>query len=216
MVNVDVSNTTFWHETAISQLAMLITGANSMQDCINKCRQVKASPTGSAMKESYHFAALRRLQKNDMKVLFRGASESKLHHHDWSHQSLVSNFFLDIKNKIHKIHRVSEFTARTYKFDVLDRNTGQTRPNVTVEQYFKDKYNLALQWPELPLLETGRKNVFYPMECCVMEKGQKYPYKLDEAQVCVYVRFPLTEETLAKMYKDCQYDQVCRLEARSP
>lgn len=78
MVNVDVSNTTFWHETAVSQLAMQITQASSMQDCINKCRQVRASETnGDAMKESYHFAALRRLQKNNIKVLFRGASDGK-------------------------------------------------------------------------------------------------------------------------------------------
>lgn len=65
-----------------------------MQDCINKIKPVKANPLGGkALKESYHFAALRRLVKNDMKVLFRGASESKLHYHDWSRQSLVSNVF---------------------------------------------------------------------------------------------------------------------------
>lgn len=78
MVNVDVSNTTFWHETVVSQLALLITGANSMQDCVNKIKQVPASHTnGDAMKESYHFAALRRLQKNNIKVFFRGASDGK-------------------------------------------------------------------------------------------------------------------------------------------
>lgn len=78
MVNVDVSNTTFWHETSVSQLAMLITGANSMQDCLNLCRAVPSVPGSNTMKESYHAAALRRLNKNNVRVLFRGASDGKL------------------------------------------------------------------------------------------------------------------------------------------
>lgn len=90
---------------------------------------------------------------------------------------------------MHKIHRVSDLTARTHRFDVFDRASNTTQKDVTVEDYFKDKYNLALQWPELPLLEMRKKGVYYPMECCVMDKGQKYPYKLDEQQVCVHVFF---------------------------
>lgn len=82
---------------------------------------------------------------------------------------------------------MSDLTARTYVFDVYDRASNTTEKDVTVEDYFRTKYAVHLQWPELPLLETGRKNVYYPMECCLMDKGQKYPYKLDEQQVRVYV-----------------------------
>lgn len=95
--------------------------------------------------------------------------------------------FLAIKSKTWRIHRVANFSARTYTFDVRNRQTGIITPNVTVEDYFNDKYGIALQWPELPLLEMTKKDVYYPMECCVMDKGQKYPYKLDEAQVCAHV-----------------------------
>ena len=75
-------------------------------------------------------------------------------------------------------------TARTYKFDATDKATGETIPEMTVEQYFKKKYNISLEFPDLPLVETNRKGVYYPMEVCHMRKGQKYPYKLDEIQVC--------------------------------
>lgn len=111
---------------------------------------------------------------------------------------MLTPFFVAIKNKTFKIMRVSSLTARTHTFDVVDRRAGTTEKDVTVENYFKSKYNIALQWPELPLLETGKKEVFYPMECCVMDKGQKYPFKLDEAQVCSDVFS--TEEAFAKMY----------------
>lgn len=138
------------------------------------------------MKETYAAGALRRLVKNEIKVLFRGASDSKLYLMIFPLKVLVSYGFLGIKNKTFKIQRVSNFTARTYKFDVVDRKAGTTQKDITVEQYFKSKYNLALQFPELPLLETSKKGVLYPMECCVMAKGQKYPFKLDEQQVCAH------------------------------
>ncbi len=77
VVNVDVSNTTFWHETSISQLALLITGATNMLDVTNRLRSVKSGGASNAMKESIHFAALRRLCKNDMFVRFRNATPGK-------------------------------------------------------------------------------------------------------------------------------------------
>ncbi|MCJ1470295.1 hypothetical protein MMC07_008940 [Pseudocyphellaria aurata] len=176
VVNVDVSNTCFWHETSVSQLARQVTNTNSMQECINAIQPERASHkpgATNAMKESYHFAALRRLAKNDIRVLFRGASDA-------------------IKNKVHKIHRVSDLTARTHTFDVVDRASGVTHKDMTVEDYFKEKYHLALEFPELPLLQMRKKEVYYPMECCVMDKGQKYPFKLDEHQTSGMIKFAVS------------------------
>ena len=53
--------------------------------------------------------------------------------------------------------RVSSLNAKTHTFDVTDRKTGTTEKNVTVENYFKRKYGVALQWPELPLIDTVKK-----------------------------------------------------------
>jgi eukaryotic translation initiation factor 2C len=64
-----------------------------------------------------------------------------------------------------------------------------------VEEYFKRKYNLTLQWPEFPVLETTKRGVVYPMECSIMLGGQRYPYKLNELQVRIslFALFLLTD-----------------------
>lgn len=50
-----------------------------MLDVTNRLRSVKGGGATGGMKESVHFAALRRLCKNDIYVRFRNASPSKLH-----------------------------------------------------------------------------------------------------------------------------------------
>lgn len=65
--------------------------------------------------------------------------------------------------------------------------------NVSIEQYFKRRYNVILQYPGLPLVEvTSKKRILYPMELCFMQKGQKYPYKLDEKQTANMIKFAVS------------------------
>ena len=52
-----------------------------------------------------------------------------------------------------------------------------------MEKYYQKKYNLHLEFPNMPLVETMKKDVFFPMEVCYLLKGQRYPYKLNETQV---------------------------------
>lgn len=99
----------------------------------------------------------------------------------------IINPCIGILNKTFKIAKLSEWHARDYKFDLVNKKDGTVTKDCTVEQYFLKRYNLQLEWPLLPLLETTKKGVLYPMECCIMRKGQKYPYKLDEAQVNMHV-----------------------------
>lgn len=55
------------------------------------------------------------------------------------------------------------------------------------------RYNVILQHPNLPLVEvTSKKRVMYPMELCFMQKGQKYPYKLDEKQTANMIKFAVS------------------------
>lgn len=90
-----------------------------------------------------------------------------------------------------------------------NRTTGQVEKDVTVEQYFQRRYNVFLEFPDLPLIEVGKKGTMYPMEVCHMGKGQKYPYKLDEAQVRIYSGRSLTGLTNRT---DFCNDQVRRIE----
>lgn len=89
-----------------------------------------------------------------------------------------------------------------------NRSTGQVEKDVTVEQYFQKRYNVFLEFPDLPLIEVGKKGTMYPMEICHMGKGQKYPYKLDEAQVRIYFGRFLTGLTNTA---DFCHDQVRRI-----
>ena len=93
-----------------------------------------------------------------------------------------------------------------------NRSTGEVEKQITVEQYFQKRYNVFLEFPDLPLVEVGRKQAMYPMEICHMGKGQRYPYKLDEAQVRISLgrSFPW----LINMIDFCN-DQVRRIETRS-
>lgn len=90
-----------------------------------------------------------------------------------------------------------------------NRTTGQVEKDVTVEQYFQRRYNVFLEFPDLPLIEVGKKGTMYPMEVCHMGKGQKYPYKLDEAQVRIYLGRSFTGLTNRTDFRN---DQVRRIE----
>lgn len=54
---------------------------------------------------------------------------------------------------------------------------------MSVFDYFHKKYNIYLNKPWLPLVQTQKRNVLFPMELCVMAEGQRYPYKLNSDQV---------------------------------
>lgn len=77
VVNVDVSNTTFWHETTLSLLTyLLINEGESHDEMYNRMALLPVTATSPAQDSSY-FANPRRLQKNEIKVDFRNAGESK-------------------------------------------------------------------------------------------------------------------------------------------
>lgn len=61
--------------------------------------------------------------------------------------------------------------------------TGQER-EVTCLDYFKQKYGVHLEYWQLPLIETTKKDVLIPFELAYMEIGQRYPFKLNDKQVC--------------------------------
>ena len=63
---------------------------------------------------------------------------------------------------------------------------------VTIEQYYREKYNVVLTEPNLPLVESTKKDVFFPMELCHLTKGQRYPYKLSDVQTAAMIKFAVT------------------------
>lgn len=85
-----------------------------------------------------------------------------------------------------KLFYITGFTkenAKERKFDVKDKTTGAITKDVSVYQYFQRRYNLMLQYWNLPLVETTKNGIVFPMECCIIAANQRYLYKLDDEQV---------------------------------
>lgn len=78
--------------------------------------------------------------------------------------------------------QISRLNAKEHKFDVTEKATGKTT-NMSVYEYFHKKYNVTLNKPWLPLVQTQKAKVLFPMEVCVMCDGQRYPFKLNSDQV---------------------------------
>ena len=92
------------------------------------------------------------------------------------------------KPKQATINGIAKKNANNYIFETTDRATGKTS-KVSIAQYFLKKYNIKLQKPQLPLIETMKRGEVYPMELCKMAPNQRYPSKLNERQTSAMMTF---------------------------
>ena len=170
VVNVDVSNSVFWNESSIMNIARELTKSNSMQDLAQKCKPVRLRGD-SPFQDSNAMIQLRKLKKNDFFVRHKGRTDKEM-------------------NKLWKVKSILSQNAREYKFRLKDKITRkEIDPPVSIEAYYLQRYNLRLAEPLLPLVETTKAGVIYPMELCFMAKGQRYPYKLNEDQTAAMIKF---------------------------
>lgn len=93
---------------------------------------------------------------------------------------------LAVANKTFRIERIRQENAREPIIEITDKETG-IKQMLSVEKYFATAHKVHLNYPELPLVEVGKKGALYPMELCHMVYGQRYPYRLDPEQVCIFV-----------------------------
>lgn len=56
----------------------------------------------------------------------------------------------------------SQLSARDFKFQVTE---GETERQVSVEQYYKDRYKVELKHPDLPCV-VSRTGAAFPIELC--------------------------------------------------
>lgn len=78
--------------------------------------------------------------------------------------------------------------ARQYTIDLNDKATGK-KETINVETYFRRKYNLILDYWELPMVEMTKKGVVYPMEVLTIHGLHKYPWKLNEYQTSAMIKY---------------------------
>lgn len=98
------------------------------------------------------------------------------------------------KFKGFNIKGLVEGTAKHYLVDIKDPATGTT-DRMTVEQYFRKKYNVALNFPDLPLVQMENKAVVYPPEFLVVKGLQRWPFKLTEQQTADMIRYTAKRPT---------------------
>lgn len=70
--------------------------------------------------------------------------------------------------------------AKNVKFEKKE-DDGKTR-QVSVFDYFQERYNIRLEHWRLPIMESSRGG-YFPMEVCTMPRYNRYPFKLDSWQV---------------------------------
>lgn len=123
---------------------------------------------------------LKRLQKNQFYVKHRGQIPGQGEFLSSISQTKLSDHHLE--SKIWTIKRISTKNAKTHEFEVKDKDTGAPY-TTTVFEYYLKKYRVRLDKWQLPLLETQKRDVLFPMELAIMAPRQRYPYKLNEDQV---------------------------------
>ncbi|KAL8868287.1 MAG: hypothetical protein Q9174_005088, partial [Haloplaca sp. 1 TL-2023] len=80
--------------------------------------------------------------------------------------------------------------ARTLKFYCEDKDL-QVKGNITVEQFFKKKWNVTIQRWQEPCINVGTKEKpsYVPPELLTVEPGQQYNKKLNESQTTAMLDF---------------------------
>ncbi|KAL4953848.1 Piwi domain-containing protein [Aspergillus filifer] len=165
-VNVDVSNTCFWARTSLMGAALAITGSRDPQHLSHDLQPVDDRHGG--LTESPKFYEVhRRLRKLGVRPHYAGCP---------------------VLGKDFVVKGLLNVSARKHIIDFNDRATGQTQ-RMSVEAYFRKKYNLTLAHPDLPLVEMTKKGVMYPMELLTIHGLHRYLWKLDEFQTSNMIKY---------------------------
>ncbi|KAJ5634197.1 hypothetical protein N7528_002039 [Penicillium herquei] len=92
------------------------------------------------------------------------------------------------KDKSFQIQELVNGHAKEYMLTIEDRATGNEK-RMSVEEYFKWKYNIYLEFPFLPLVKMTAKNVVYPAEFLLIKKLQRWPFKLSDLQTSDMIKY---------------------------
>ncbi|PQE04484.1 piwi domain-containing protein [Rutstroemia sp. NJR-2017a BVV2] len=175
-VNVDVANGTFWTSQDIMQAARNLCNARNrrldytvFRDLLRPVRK-----QSGGFEKSVDFKTLEKMKKLKFTVKHRGKEDNKKPY-------TVKRFVFLTEPKYAKegVH------SKNYTF------TPKGEKETSIYDYFLKKYNIKLNQPDLPLVETEKAGVF-PMEVCTLLPNQKYNYKLDPIQTAAMIKFAVT------------------------
>lgn len=169
VVNVDVSNTCFWSRISYMGMALEILDCRDIQHLMALLAPVSDGMGGRT--ESLHFYEIhKRLKGLVVAPVYTGCP---------------------VSNKTFRVKGLINANAREYILHLKDKATGETK-TITLANYFKQKYNLILEYYDLPMVEMTKKDVVYPMEVLVVKGLQKFPYKLTEYQTSNMIKYAVS------------------------
>ncbi|CAK7272864.1 Protein argonaute [Sporothrix epigloea] len=181
-INVDVANTTFWKDQTLDKLVMNLINISSDKwnvrtalEAAELLRPVQWHLNNKVNEptQSDAFKVLRRLHKLRFKVSHRGKSDN-------GKTYTIARFAWHQKYMFEGAH------AKNYTFVV--RKTGETR---TVYDHYMKQYDVPLQFPRYPVIETTRDGAF-PIEVCHILPWQRYNFKLNGSQTSDMIKFAVT------------------------
>ncbi|OAA73597.1 eukaryotic translation initiation factor 2C 2 [Cordyceps fumosorosea ARSEF 2679] len=179
-LNADIANTCFWvgNQTVDKLLGIYLAAIDARRwrnlppnELANQLKPVRGNKQG-VYESSDAFKQARKLRKLKFKVRHpnRTAAVDKV----YSIQDIA----------FRQDYGAEGGTARNIKFD----HDGQ---QVSVAQYFEQKYKAFLRFGNLPLIDAG-KGGFIPMEFAVVEPMQRYPFKLSPDQTAAMIKIAVT------------------------
>ncbi|KAJ3217348.1 argonaute 1, partial [Clydaea vesicula] len=95
------------------------------------------------------------------------------------------------RGQIRRKYRISKITNTPAHRTMFPLGEAANMQEESVSNYFKNKYNLNLYFPQLPCLVVGdvSKNIYLPLEVCDIVKGQRHLRKLNERQTAEMIKF---------------------------
>lgn len=109
----------------------------------------------------------------------------------------------------YKISGITPLSTQKLTFPVDGSDT-----QISVAQYFSQKYNVILRYPLLPAVQAGSdsKPIYLPMELCNIVEGQRFSRKLNERQVTALLKATCQrphdrENSILQMVKYNNYNQ---------
>lgn len=163
-VNVDVANGTFWSAGPLIQVISNLFGGRGEADVIAKIRQHRQDT--HARDDPYD--KLKHLAKLRVTTTHRKQGDAQDHY--------------TIKRFLRKDANEHTFKARM---------TDGTEKQISIADYFAQKYKYRLRSPNFPVVETA-KGAVLPVECLTLDPDQRYVNKLDERATAAMIKLAVT------------------------
>lgn len=168
IVNLDVANGCFWQPSSLTSAIIAKNGLRDINQIVADCKPI-------ADNGSVRVSPKQRVYEKDMKKLLVIAKYNGIKPAMAKKQWIIKAFTLE--------------NAKQRLIKIRNPDTKDIERTISIYDYFRQTYNVTLQYPMLPLVEMTKKGVLYPMEFLHLVENQRYAKKLDEIQTANMIKF---------------------------